>query len=114
MLLLYLLSAQHSVGTIPGNYDKLLHAVAYAGLGLLTMRAFHGGIERIAWLPTVGALLLTGLYAALDEWHQSHVPGRDASPLDWAADLVGALVCIPLFMILYRVLGDLSAVARDE
>jgi VanZ family protein len=42
-----------------------------------------------AW-PTVFALLLTIGYGMLDEMHQGRVAGRDASLLDWLADIVGA------------------------
>lgn len=31
------------------------------------------------------------LFAASDEWHQSFIPGRDASVLDWISDCVGIL-----------------------
>jgi len=98
MALLYSVSAQSDVGRIPGDFDKLLHSVAYVGLGLLSMRAFHGGLRPLAFLPTILGLLLTAAYGGLDEWHQSRVPGRDASELDWLADLVGAAICIPLFV----------------
>ena len=41
-----------------------------------------------AWVHV--ALIVAGaLYGATDEWHQSFVPGRDASVLDWLADLCG-------------------------
>ncbi len=56
----------------------------------LSIRAFHGGLGRLARWPTVFALLLTIGYGMLDEMHQSRVVGRDASMLDWLADVVGA------------------------
>ena len=56
----------------------------------LSIRAFHGGLGRLALWPTVFALLLTIAYGMLDEMHQSRVVGRDASMLDWLADVVGA------------------------
>ena len=108
MGLLYWLSAQTTIGPIPGNLDKLAHAIAYAGLGTLAMRAVHGGFNRAALLPTAVALLLTAGYAALDEWHQSHVPGRDANPMDWMADLAGAATCVPIFAILCRLRAALD------
>ena len=37
-------------------------------------------------------VLVVGLTGALDEWHQSHVPGRSGNdPADFAADLLGAV-----------------------
>jgi len=68
--------------------DKLAHAAAYAGFGallLLPLRklAIPGGAAVLA------AAALASAYGAADEWHQSHVPGRDADPIDWLADTGG-------------------------
>ena len=91
MVLLYLLSARADlVVSAPPGWDKVLHAGAYGVLAGLSIRAFHGGLGRLALWPTVFALLLTIAYGMLDEMHQSRVAGRDASMLDWLADVVGA------------------------
>ena len=91
MGLLYLLSARSALGvSTPPGWDKVLHAGAYGLLAGLSIRAFHGGLGRLAPWPTVLALLLTSAYGMLDEIHQSRVVGRDASMLDWLADVVGA------------------------
>ena len=92
MGLLYFLSSRSDlVPSIPSGWDKVLHAGAYGVLAGLSLRAFHGGLGRLARLPTVLALLLTIAYGMLDEIHQSHVVGRDASVLDWLADVAGSL-----------------------
>ncbi len=53
------------------------HMLGYAVLGVLCRRAL--GWQRrpvaAAWLPAV-------MYALVDEFHQSFVPGRHPSPLD--------------------------------
>ena len=101
MLLLYLLSARSdSMLSSPPVWDKLLHAGAYALLAGLSIRAFHGGLGRLAPWPTVFALLLTIAYGLLDEIHQSRVAGRDASMLDWLADIVGAGLSVVVLRIL--------------
>jgi VanZ family protein len=70
--------------------DKLWHALAYASLAAAALWA---------WLPQVnkrprqglGAILLFCLlYGISDEFHQSFIPGRNASPADRAADVLGA------------------------
>ena len=86
---LYFVSSRADLGRIEIGWDKMAHAGAYAFLGLWALRAFHGGLNRIATRPTLAATLLTACYALLDEMHQGRVPGRDASMLDWVADLVG-------------------------
>lgn len=88
-----------SMSHVPGTeyvWDKLLHACGYAGLGLLAMRAFHGGIERPKWAPTLSAAAAVVLWGISDEIHQSFVPGRDASVGDVLADAVGFLIAVAL------------------
>lgn len=81
-----------SLSTVPGAryfWDKLLHTVGYAGIGVLALRAFHGGFERPRPAPTMYAAWAVILWGISDEIHQSFVPGRDASVLDVGADAVG-------------------------
>ena len=67
---------------IPGG-DKLVHLGLYAVLGGLLAwgrRRHLRGASAGPWLHA--ALILAGaLYGVSDEWHQSFVPGRDASAL---------------------------------
>ncbi len=67
--------------------DKLLHAGAYAVLGVLVALALSARLGPAR--AVVLAAAIAAAYGASDEWHQSFVPGRDPDPLDWAADLVG-------------------------
>ena len=71
-----------------GQGDKLVHLLLYGILAWLIARAE----PSLATMLRRAALTLLGLacFAALDEWHQSFVPGRSASTADWAADVVGA------------------------
>jgi len=72
-------------------WDKLLHTIEYAGLAVLLARALlreEIGVGR----AFVVAALAASLYGASDEYHQSFVPGRDATPRDWAADTVGGVI----------------------
>ena len=81
-----------SMSEVPGAryfWDKLLHTVGYAGLGVLALRAFHGGFDRPRPAPTVYAGLAVILWGISDEFHQSFVPGRDSSAWDVLADAVG-------------------------
>lgn len=71
--------------------DKLLHGAEYAGLGLLLALALSRSLPRFGPFPlAVAAALAAAAYGASDEWHQSFVPGRDASALDWLADAAGS------------------------
>ncbi len=56
-----------------------------------------------------GALILFAVlaYGLLDEWHQSHVPTRDASPWDVVTDMTGA--ACTLWIAAYLGRGEASA-----
>jgi VanZ family protein len=70
-------------------WDKLLHAIEYAVLGILFARALFGeGLGIPATL--VFAVLLGAAYGASDEYHQLLVPMRNADVQDWIVDLIGA------------------------
>lgn len=69
---------------------NLVHVPVYAGLAVCFLQALAGG--RATQTPRAASLLaLLGAagYGALDEWHQSFVPGRSASIGDFLLDLVG-------------------------
>jgi VanZ family protein len=71
-------------------WDKAVHFCAYLPIGLLLALGFAGrGLKdrRLAILLLVTAVVL-GL-GAIDELHQSFVPGRYATFLDIVADVIG-------------------------
>jgi VanZ family protein len=62
--------------------------------------------------PRHSLLLALGyLYGALDEWHQSFVPGRTPSVTDWVADMVGVTLGYALALL---VAGAVLGGGRDE
>src|SRR5262249_36643446 len=70
--------------------DKDLHAMLYAGLGVLVVRALTGGFRRRVTLVIVGATIVIGAaYGVSDEFHQSFVPMRRVEALDVVAGTVG-------------------------
>ena len=72
--------------------DKVLHAIAFAGLSFLIAWAVPTNDAKLHQ-NTIVAALIAVVYAALDELLQIPV-GRTADWLDFAADCVG--VCIGL------------------
>ena len=52
------------------------------------------------------ALLLTCVYAYLDEFHQRFVPGRSYDLYDLLADVIGALAFIVLFKLTEKGRGE--------
>lgn len=71
---------------------KLAHMTEYFILYQLAWRVaqlyLRGG--QAWWLPWLGCVL----YAATDEYHQTFVPGRGASPVDVGIDSLGALLSL--------------------
>lgn len=67
----------------PGQTDKILHFIAYAGMSFLALLAFRTRFTRAAALIFVLAL---GLFL---EWVQLFIDGRNASLLDAAVNVLG-------------------------
>jgi VanZ family protein len=75
--------------------DKAAHAMEYAGLGALTLRALaRGKLAGVRRGVVIGALLVAVFYGLSDEAHQYFVPGRDCDLRDVAADAFGAGVAV--------------------
>jgi VanZ family protein len=86
------------VGFMPT--DKLLHALAFAGLALLLVRATRVLLPRAALRRRLlFAVFLASLVGALLEVCQAFVPYRSAELLDWVADTIGALAAVGLFAL---------------
>ena len=91
MALIYYLSSgapPRAAGLAP---DYVLHGFEFGLLCALALRAIRArGVSlRAAWLA---AFALTVSYGFTDEFHQSFVPGRDASLGDLLWDAIGGLV----------------------
>jgi VanZ family protein len=90
--------------------DYFLHGAAYAALYLLIFWGVHEGL-RVSpgrggpWLP----LLLTVVYGASDEFHQSFVPGRDSSLRDLAADAAGGMLALGAIAAAWRLISQYRA-----
>jgi VanZ family protein len=83
--------------------DKPAHMAAYAGLGLLTLRAVAGGEwAGVTAARSAVAVTIVTLYGASDELHQASVPGRTADVRDLAADAAGATASIAATWLLAR------------
>jgi len=70
--------------------DKLIHAMAYALMALLAWQAGRHWLKTRSSMTLVTTIFCI-VYGLSDEWHQSFVAGRDASPWDWLADTTGSL-----------------------
>jgi VanZ family protein/UDP-2,3-diacylglucosamine pyrophosphatase LpxH len=78
--------------SLPPPLDKVAHASAFAALAWLLDWGLQGRTGWPVYRRHGAVFLLLAAFGASDEWHQSFVPGREASALDWLADVVGTLV----------------------
>jgi VanZ family protein len=92
MAIIFAFSSQHGGGHLPAAevvVRKLGHVLGYLVLTLLLLRALRRSGASFA-VPVAMAAALA--YAVSDEWHQSFVPGRTATPHDVAIDGIGIAV----------------------
>lgn len=97
MGLIFYLSAQPDLPQTHTHWADLIlsataHAILFGVLAVLWARAL-GGRRRGLLL----AFALTMLYALLDEFHQTFVPGRHADPWDLLFDGLGAALALGLW-----------------
>jgi VanZ family protein len=99
MGVIFFFSAQPSLDSGLGAFDfvgrKLIHLAEFGLLCYLWWRALRTGMDpgRAALV----AFLVSSLYAVSDEYHQSHIEGRNGTPVDWAIDsAAAALVALRL------------------
>lgn len=94
MGLIFYLSAQPDLPHPESGWADLLvssagHMFVFGVLAVLWARALDGRRRAL-----VLAFTFTLIYALLDEFHQSFVPGRHADPLDLVCDGAGAALAL--------------------
>lgn len=81
-------------------WDKAVHACGYACLGLAYCLWSKRSVWENKWYKAFAiAWVLAMVYGVTDEFHQSFVPGRESSVLDWVADCVGSFAGCVLYLI---------------
>jgi VanZ like family len=99
MGLIFFLSAQPHLNSGLGVWDligrKLIHSAEYGLLFTLWWRAFGWRRARLAAAIAIG-------YAMTDEFHQSFVAGRHATPVDVLIDSTGVMIAAGLLTLRRR------------
>ena len=72
-------------GLLNAVFKKAAHMAFYGALAVALQRALELRPGSWRW-----ALLVAALYGVSDEWHQSYVPGREATLRDVVFDVLGA------------------------
>ena len=93
---------------------KSAHFTEYFAFSFLLLRAIRG--ENRGWQLrwAIVALAIAAGYSALDEFHQSFVPSRTASPWDSLLDTTGAASAQVLLWIWFRFHARKSIDALEE
>jgi len=87
--------------------DKLGHFLEYAIFAFLTFRSFSNFRENMSGnLAYVMSLLFLGLFAILDEYYQSFIPGRFSDVADFMVDISGSFLVVTFFWLRYRRLKE--------
>lgn len=87
-----------TIGSVQLVVRKCGHLTEYAILAALLCRAFRQGRlqpHRIF----IASFLISAVYAAFDEFHQSFVASRTASPWDVLIDCIGAASGLALYSL---------------
>jgi VanZ family protein len=84
---------------------KAGHVVGYGMLSLLLLRGWRATLGRIYTLLLRAALLSwlgTAFVAAMDEWHQSHIPSRTGTVWDVVLDSVSGVAFLVIAYLRLR------------
>jgi VanZ family protein len=104
MAIIFFFSAQPDLDSGLGWIDlvgrKLIHVAEYALLCFLWWRLLRTGMSSSR--AALVAFVVSSLYAATDELHQSFVEGRAGTPVDWAIDSIGAAAVAARVAVLER------------
>jgi len=87
--------------------------VEYFILSLLVLRGIRAGRKENHLRWAVVAVGIVAAYAALDEFHQSFVPGRGAAVADVLLDTAGG-VAAQLIAALFLLWGDIRTHRRTK
>lgn len=91
----WILSSMSTISQMPTFWsaDKLIHCICFAGLAGAWTFWFDGNSWKNKYLRNFLICIgIVALYGAIDEIHQSFVPGRNASFFDWLFDMIGATI----------------------
>jgi VanZ family protein len=88
-----------------GHMDKVFHFGAYVGLAIL-LCGCAACFRRMRPVLYAGVVGLAACYGILDELTQRMVMNRTADPLDWLADICGAIVGTLIFALGMKLFGS--------
>lgn len=77
------------------NSDKLYHLLEYGVYGMLMLNFLKDmSIKKLV----LWTIIISAVFAASDEFHQSFVPNRDPSVFDWIFDVIGIYIGTKIYI----------------
>ncbi len=83
--------------------DFIAHVGLYFVLAALVHAALRIYLPKRKDLLAVDTVIFCLLYGVSDEFHQAFVPGREATAIDLAADVLGAILAVTLWLAFDRI-----------
>jgi VanZ family protein len=106
-------ASPETLSTVHHVIRKCGHFTEYFILSLLILRGFQAGNREFGLRLALLSILMVAGYAALDEFHQSFVPGRGAAVSDVLLDTSGGAAGI-LIAALLVVWGRVRRQRKDS
>lgn len=94
-------------------WDKAIHFGAYMLLAILVAAV----VARMRWSRSARCFsVLAGLviYAAIDEWLQAFIPGRQPDLLDFTADVLGTICGIAVYTVAFALSTQRTTLAPKD
>ena len=82
---------------------KCAHMTEYALLAVLLLGAFYTPVVTSFAVAFANALILTMIYAATDEFHQTFIAGRSGELRDILIDTCGAIIGLLIARIIFAI-----------
>jgi VanZ family protein len=106
-------ASQEALFLIHHFIRKMGHVTEYFILSLLILRGIRAGKQGVHLGWALAAIVIVGCYAALDEFHQSFVPGRTPAVSDVLLDTAGGIAA-QVVAALAMLVGDIRRKRRDD
>lgn len=111
-LIFFLSSRSYQIEVHTPFFDKAVHILEFAVLGLLLSFGFFKSLQSSLKAKSLLAFCCGLLLGLLDEAHQSFVPLRQFEILDLVADGTGILIGLLAYLILARKLNHKRNLTR--
>lgn len=94
--------------------DLVIHPLEFGVLAILAYRLLASYRRVSRRYALLGAFGFAIAYGALDEFHQSFVPGRSATLADLGLDALGALLGLAAILAIARLAASRAAVSEPD